>query len=406
MLQASRSLLSKHLNHMPHYYPSFTLLDTDQSMARPPSYVSIPDKSGIFRVDKRESIYYELRGPGASSTKAGTDLGGATDNKEPCKAGRRVVLVMGAFGTLRWVDFLADKLTGEGYQVLSYNHRGIGGGCCGVRGGAEKEEEEEEQGEEDERATWGDLGHHHTCELLAQDAWRLVDHVWGDSVDEKIHLYGASMGGFVVQQMALQDFRAAEEAHRPPRIASLFMAVTSRGIFPVPGMDVLSRFFLPVLYHTGLIRLATPLLIARSKKRMLQHLLEKCFSPAYLASAHESSGDCMRAVWERAWSENYDSWNCFHQPQACLNQIMVLASHHLRDQDAAIIRRHLPGRISVQIATQDRIIPARNQEALAQVLQARRIVVGGGHMLDSLEPEAYWRDVMKHFIEEETEEEN
>jgi len=109
----------------------------------------------------------------------------------------------------------------------------------------------------------------------------------------------------------------------------------------------------------------------------------------------------MRAVWERAWDENYDSWNCFHQPTACLNQLMVLASHHLRDQD-----RNLAGKITVQIATQDRIIPTHKQEALAQALQARRIVVDGGHMLDSLEPETYWADVMRHFIGEETKEEN
>jgi len=127
------------------------------------------------------------------------------------------------------VDFLADKLAAEGYQVLSYNHRGIGGGCCGTRGGAENQVEEEAQGEEDERATWGDLGHHHTCDLLAQDAWHLIDHVWGDSANEKIHLYGASMGGFVVQQMALQDLHGAEEVQRPPRIASLFMADAGSG---------------------------------------------------------------------------------------------------------------------------------------------------------------------------------
>ena len=114
----------------------------------------------------------------------------------------------------------------------------------------------------------------------------------------------------------------------------------------------------------------------------------------------------MRAVWERAWDENYDSWNCFHQPTACLNQLMVLASHHLRDQDAETLLRHLAGKITVQIATQDRITSTHKQEALAQALQARRIVVDGGHMLDSLEPEIYWADVMRHFIEEETEEEN
>jgi len=65
-------------------------------MARPPSYVSIPDKPGIFRIDERESLYYELRGSAASSTKAGNDLGGATDKEPSKKGGRRVVLVMGA----------------------------------------------------------------------------------------------------------------------------------------------------------------------------------------------------------------------------------------------------------------------------------------------------------------------
>lgn len=111
-------------------------------MARPPSYVSILDKSGVFRVDERESLYYELRGPSTSSRKADKDLGGDTasmDKNDPSnKACRRVVLVMGAFGTLRWMDYLADQLAAEGFQVLTYNHRGIGpGGCCTVSGGAE-----------------------------------------------------------------------------------------------------------------------------------------------------------------------------------------------------------------------------------------------------------------------------
>ena len=154
----SAQLQGRAQRHLDHSYPSLTLLDTDQTMARPPSYVSIPDKSGIFRVGERESLYYELRGSTASSTKAGNDLGGATDKEPSKKGGRRVVLVMGAFGTLRWVDWLADKLAAEGYQVLSYNHRGIGGGCCGTRGGAENQVEEEAQGEEDVSCNMGRPG--------------------------------------------------------------------------------------------------------------------------------------------------------------------------------------------------------------------------------------------------------
>lgn len=38
----------------------------------------------------------------------------------------------------------------------------------------------------------------YTVELLAQDLWRLVDHVWGS--EAAVHLYGVSMGGERTEQ--------------------------------------------------------------------------------------------------------------------------------------------------------------------------------------------------------------
>ena len=316
-------------------------------MARPPSYVSIPDKAGIFPVDEQESLYYELRG---ISTTITTSSRTTTSSKPSTTTSKhRVVIVMGAFGTLRWVDYLADKLAAQGHEVLTYNHRGVGVGF------------HDQYEHVSPPASPCSLVYHHTCELLAQDAWRLIDHVWGGGTDDKIHLYGASMGGFVVQQMALQELRriaiAQEEAAKTqqqqeqqqqqqhqqrlePRIASLFMAVTSRGVLPsfLPGLESVNQWIMPVFYRTGLIRLATPFLLARTKERMLHHLLEKCFSATYLTSAHPESGETMRIVWERAWSDNYHNWNTFHQPETCLNQIMVMATHFLRDRDAEILR--------------------------------------------------------------------
>ena len=336
------------------------------TMARDPTYVSLPDSWGLLPLDQEEEIYYELRlpkrsAPAPSAAKGGSGSGSSSseavavsieeteddycvfdlsaavgerererDGEEQAQAGgtmtaessdpsppKRALLVMGAFASLRWLDCLADRLAAEGFEVLSYNHRGLPLGSYvdlsrlpqkdqrgakqehGGSGGADDDGSRDASSSRsrspscESTATTAStsssttsssigssssssssssksaLSHHHTCELLAEDAWRLVARVWGAD-HGPIHVYGASMGGMIAQRMAVQELRRADAEGRPPRVVSLFLAVTCRGLYPFPGMDGLARLVMPTFYKTGLIRLALPFLISRSKERMLQ----------------------------------------------------------------------------------------------------------------------------------------
>ena len=128
----------------------------------------------------------------------------------------------------------------------------------------------------------------------------------------------------------------------------------------------------------------------------MQHLLDKCFGEEYFSSLHPTCGETQRVVWQREWHRNFELWNAFHDPHACVDHMMVLATHHLEDSDAALIRNSgVP--ITVQIATQDRIVPPPRQQVLATLLQAKSILVEGGHMLDSLNSHVVWEQVLAHF---------
>jgi pimeloyl-ACP methyl ester carboxylesterase len=293
---------------------------------RDPTYVSLPDHWGVLPLDQGEEIYYELRLPKGRQIRTNTTSEGesevgdfidlsaaaesegetgeegvaaaaAADGFKPKK--KRALLVMGAFASLRWLDCLADRLAAEGYEVCSYNHRGIplgsyvdlseikGSGSDGSRSRSSSCSSSSSSTSSTSTSTSAStsststsakrevrrvLAHHHTCELLASDAWRLVGHVWGAEDGGPVHIYGASMGGFIAQQMAVQELRRAEAERRPSRVASLFLAVTARGMYPIPipGIDGLARRVMPAFYKTGLIRLALPFLISRSKERMLR----------------------------------------------------------------------------------------------------------------------------------------
>lgn len=77
---------------------------------------------------------------------------------------------------------------------------------------------------------------------------------------------------------------------------------------------------------------------------------------------------------------------------------MTIASFYLSDAEAARLRKRV-GNITVQIATHDVVVPTFMQEALANLVGARKLYVEGGHMLDTVETERFWRDTMEHFAE-------
>lgn len=67
----------------------------------------------------------------------------------------------------------------------------------------------------------------HSTSMLANDALGLVRHVWGNC---KFHLYGASMGGMVAQEMACKVLRS-EEKTEGLRVKSMMLSVTCRSVY-------------------------------------------------------------------------------------------------------------------------------------------------------------------------------
>jgi alpha-beta hydrolase superfamily lysophospholipase len=76
-------------------------------------------------------------------------------------------------------------------EVLTYDHRGVGKSASGAA---------------DRKAG-------QTSELLAADVAALLAHVWPPASappGARLHVYGASMGGFVAQRLALMPFHSGE----------------------------------------------------------------------------------------------------------------------------------------------------------------------------------------------------
>jgi pimeloyl-ACP methyl ester carboxylesterase len=135
-----------------------------------PLYHSYPDSEGYFALSDCK-LYYQLRGR---------------------PDGEKVVLLMGAFATLKHFDEFADQLAKTTrYNILTFDYRGIGKSTC-------------------------DFVERQTSELLAKDTVALIDHLWKN---EKIHVYGGSMGGMVAQMVCTLI---------PDRIKTLHLGVTAR----------------------------------------------------------------------------------------------------------------------------------------------------------------------------------
>ena len=265
-----------------------------------------------------------------------------------------------------------------------------------------------------------------TSQMLAEDALELVNHVWGN--DAELHLYGVSMGGMVVQEMALSMIRAAKASGSKNRVKSLFLSVTCRGIHIVHGVEPIVRKLFPFAYDTGIIRYFMPLLIKSSKDDQItvsdesiikswvlvfvnhkagsvvtvllcewneQSLINRCFSRPYLDSYHPN-GKRMEEVWREQWHKNYEEWSTFHDSDTCAQQIMVLAHHYLCDEGVRLIRE-TGITVTSHIALADRIIFVSKQKSLAEALGARRILTDGGHMGDTTDQRKFFDELLDHF---------
>jgi pimeloyl-ACP methyl ester carboxylesterase len=289
--------------------------------------------SDFVTVSPEVKLYYEIRSsPNASS-------------KETVK----IIMIMGAFATLKHyeeqakfiVQHFASSLTPV--EILTYDHRGIGKSVSTLR-------------------------IRQTSRMLANDALSLINQVWG--TDSSIHIYGASLGGMVAQELALLLIPSR-------RLRSLYLAVTSRG-----------SYVRPMAFGPRIWSKIVPFLIKKDHEHMVRNvLLPATFSPATLKTTGET--------YATLWLNEYDQWWAFDNQEACACQCSVAGSHYLTNEGADLIRTaNIP--ITVQISTQDKLMSPKKQNELAKLLNAKTLIFDQGHMGDEDVRKEIYRSIAEH----------
>ena len=283
---------------------------------------------GSFPLSSSISLHYELRG--------------APDSPQ------KVLLVMGAFGTRRHFEQLADFLSSSA-EVMSYDHRGIGKSVSSAK----------------------DRGASQTSALLAADALALLDHVWPNGA-AGLHVYGASMGGMVTQKLALL-LLARSNSKLPLR--TLTLAVTAR-------CYGLARF---VPIGASFYRLVLPLALASTPTALVDSLLPKCFSSGFLIEPHpRDSGRKMGELWRQRWIAEFDEWWSLRDIESTAAQATVAGRHYTSAAEFNTLRNsNVP--VLVIVAERDELMSPKAQRELASLLRATTHSSRGGHMGSSAE---------------------
>ena len=303
-----------------------------------------PSRTDYFRLPNESiELYYEIRGN--------------LENPE------HVVLFMGSFATLKHFYQLGDSIAkshdGLRYQVLLFDYRGVGQS----RRLSSNISNAESSGQ--------------TSELLANDTFNLLSHVWPSN--PPVHIYGASMGGMVAQILAVKLIEVS-------RLKSLFLAVTARAYG-------LARF---IPLGPSFYRFMLPIAMDMSPESMIKMIVGKSFDKRYLESVHPSTGKTYRELWTERWSREYNDWFIFHDLQATSLQAVVAGRHYLKDREIdKLVRSRVP--IFVSIAGNDDLIPPADQRKLADLLHAVRRESSGGHMSNSEEFNSFVHSVISHF---------
>jgi pimeloyl-ACP methyl ester carboxylesterase len=289
--------------------------------------------SNFVTISPEVRLYYEIR-----SSKA-------VSSQESIK----MIMIMGAFATMRHFEEQAEFLVNyfashqTSIEILTYDHRGIGKSVSTqpIR---------------------------QTSRMLATDALFLTNEIWG--LNSSIHVLGASLGGMVAQELALLLIPSN-------RLRSLYLAVTSRGSYVRPmsfGPSIWSKMM--------------PFFIKKDREHMVRNvLLPATFSPETL----KTNGEAYATL----WINEYDQWWAFNDPKACACQSSAAGSHFLTNEGANLIREaNVP--ITVQIATQDKLMSPKKQQELAQLLNAKTIIFDQGHMGDNEVKKQIYRSIVEH----------
>ncbi|CAF3444899.1 unnamed protein product [Rotaria socialis] len=288
--------------------------------------------TGFIKINPTTELYYELRSPQSS------------------QATSKVIMIMGAFATLKHFDEQAQFIVNyfahysTPIEILTYDHRGIGKSLTTSRV-------------------------RQTTRMLANDVLCLIEKVW--TTNESIHVYGASLGGMVAQELALLLIKSK-------RLKSLYLGVTSRGSYIRPM----------VMLGHSVWSLLMPFLIKKDHERMIRDvLLPASFSTAALKVSGER--------YATLWINDYNQWWAFDNQNACASQCSAAASHYLSNDEIRLICSvGIP--ITVQISLKDKLISPKKQLELAKLLNAKTAIFDHGHMGDDDVQKELFRAFIQH----------
>ena len=277
-----------------------------------------PRPNGAFfrGPDGTYSLYHELHGSGP----------------------HRLIMIMGFAATCRLFDRTANYLASTGeFTVLTYDHRGAG------------------------------LSHsmpdvRQTSSMLASDALQLLEHLgWCHDGEGGVHVYGASMGGMVAQELAVMLLSRN-------LLSSLYLAVTC-----------LQRYAVRLPFPPGFWNATLcPIVTSMSRERLAEEMLKSSYSQAYLEQIDAETQQPRRV---KLYQEVLDTWdvNMSWNSATIAAQSCVVGTHSLSDASIERLNQsNVP--IKVQIATEDQAMPTELQRKLAARLRCSVIEFPGGHL--------------------------
>jgi pimeloyl-ACP methyl ester carboxylesterase len=176
------------------------------------------------------------------------------------------------------------------------------------------------------------------------------------------------------------------------RLASLYLAVSCAGRMLLANRLPFQLGLL--LLNLYVVRLLVPLFFGWPRRWMVAHLLAKCFHAECLDAQHPSGATYREAI-SREYVKSFSDLWTFGDHNACAGHVNALASHHLSGAKAAAIRR-AGVRVTVQVATHDRLVPPHMQLELAAMLDARVAAFHTGHVGWHMHKEGIFAALLAH----------
>ncbi|KAK9709658.1 hypothetical protein K7432_008894 [Basidiobolus ranarum] len=276
------------------------------------------------RVGGPFNLYYQVRGPEDSPKKA--------------------FLIMGLFGSNYAWEIQSKFLASKGYQVCTYDNRGVG--HSDAPSGL------------------------YTTKEMALDAAELLEHLGWNS---KVSVVGISMGGMIAQELAL--------VAKPGTICCLILTSTHAGMTLTP--------------FTGLFGVLKGL-IAKDSGQMIENNCQMLYPQTWLqAAAPEGSG--YKTNKDVVVKRLTDAAGVVPPPKSAgvRGQLSAVVRHYV-SKDRLHQIRDLGFPIAVVTGTDDNLVKPSNSYYLARELKAHlEVYENSGHAIPAEQEDRYNEFILK-----------